>query len=66
MQSRNGRKNKKDKYLTHIHERGKIVILDQHILVNLQVQEFEGPSTEDELVGHDHDSYCSYPTIKKH
>lgn len=54
--------NTKYMHLTHKHVQDNIVILDHHILANLQVLEFQGPSSEDELVGHDHDLYCSYPT----
>lgn len=46
-------------HVTRIHMQDNIVTQVQHTLENLHIQELGGPSVEDELVGHDHDSCCS-------
>ena len=44
---------------THIHVQDNIVTQVQQSLANLHGQESGGPSSEDEMVGHDRDSCCS-------
>jgi len=49
-----------DNFLTHRPEQGNSVILVQHTLEGLQVQELQDPSIWDEQADHVHDLCYSY------